>query len=76
MDAATSVKMLWKHSDSESTGTFKFKSHVEEKYHVDLPEYEDLRQWSLNDLGNFWEEVWRFTQIQASKPFIKVPWYQ
>ena len=76
MDAATPVKMLWKHPHPESTRTFQFKTHIEQKYHVDFPKYEDLRKWSLDNLNLFWDEVWHFTQIQASKPYIKVLWYQ
>lgn len=73
MDAVTSTRKLWEHPHPESTRTFQFKSHVERKYHVHLRGYEDLRQWSLRNLSHFWEEVWHFTQMQASQSYIKVP---
>lgn len=72
MDSATPVKMLWKHPHPELTRTYLFKAHVEQKYDVHLPEYDHLRQWSLDNLSCFWEEVWAFTNIQASMPFAKV----
>ena len=33
-----------------------------------LPSYEALHQWSIADPGAFWSEVWRFADIQASRP--------
>ena len=33
-----------------------------------FPNYEALHQWSINDPGAFWSEVWRFANIQASHP--------
>ncbi len=72
MDAATPSEMLWKHPDPESTQMYQFKTLIEEKYSVKLPEYDDLRQWSLDNLNRFWEEVWRFTHILALKPDFKV----
>ncbi|BBM82335.1 acetoacetate--CoA ligase [Candidatus Uabimicrobium amorphum] len=31
--------------------------------------YENLHQWSIEHLGKFWEKVWDFVEIRASKPF-------
>ena len=72
MDAAGSAKVLWRHPNPQSTQMYRFKTLIEQKYNVTLPEYENLRQWSLDNLNSFWEEVWDFTQIVASKPYVKV----
>lgn len=65
-------KLLWKHRDPTSTRLFQFKKLLESKYEVDLEDYDKLRQWSILNINRFWEEVWHFTGIKASKPFIKV----
>lgn len=52
---------------------YEFKTLVEKKYHVKLNGYEALRQWSINHIAQFWEEIWHFTGIRASTPFTKVP---
>ena len=66
-------KMLWRHKDPESTSMYRFKTLVEKKYSVKLDGYEALRRWSITNIAQFWEEVWHFTGIKASSPYIKVP---
>lgn len=51
---------------------YKFKTLVEKKYNVKLDGYEALRQWSITNVAQFWEEVWHFTGIKASTPYTKV----
>ena len=68
-DHWASHKMLWKHTDPTSTRMFQFKRLIENKYKLEFREYEDLRQWSIANIGKFWEEVWHFTGIRASSPF-------
>ena len=65
-------KLLWEHEDSISTNTFAFKRHVETKFQFSLKDYEQLREWSIANINKFWEEVWHFTGVKASKAFIKV----
>ncbi|KAL8782740.1 MAG: hypothetical protein Q9195_009581 [Heterodermia aff. obscurata] len=71
MSALTHQK-LWEHEDPTSTRTYAFKKLVEDKYNVQLEDYESLRQWSVSHLAQFWEEVWYFTGIRASTAFTKV----
>ena len=68
-DYRSSHKLLWKHADPTSTRMFEFKRLVERKYRLEFGEYEDLRQWSITNIGSFWEEVWRFTGVRASCSF-------
>lgn len=68
-DHRSSHKLLWKHADPASTRLFHFKSLIENKYSLRLQEYEDLRQWSIANIGKFWEEVWHFTGVRASCSF-------
>lgn len=64
-----SHRMLWEHTDPTSTRMFRFKKLIESKYNLELREYEDLRQWSIVNIGKFWEEVWHFTGVRASSSF-------
>ena len=70
--AAPVHQKLWEHENPISTRTYEFKRSIEAKYGVHLEDYEELRQWSINHLGPFWEEVWHFTGIRSSTPFTKV----
>ena len=66
------VKKLWTHSHPTSTRIYEFKTGIEKKYSQTFTSYEELRQWSISNINQFWEEVWVFTGIKASEPFLKV----
>ncbi|KAL8736001.1 MAG: hypothetical protein Q9166_000563 [cf. Caloplaca sp. 2 TL-2023] len=73
MDSQGSPKsqLLWQHKNPQSTRMYQFKTLVEQKHGVQLPDYESLRQWSIQNLNAFWEKVWQFTGVVASEPFSK-----
>ncbi len=50
----------------------KYMKFVNEKYDKDFQNYDDLYQWSIDDLENFWASVAEFTDIKFSKPYEKV----
>ncbi|KAL8833334.1 MAG: hypothetical protein Q9170_004323 [Blastenia crenularia] len=62
-------QLLWQHPDPGSTRMHEFKSLIEKSHGVQLLDYEALRQWSIQNLGAFWENVWYFTGVVAAKPF-------
>ena len=66
------VKHLWMHPHPTSTRTHEFKTRIERNFNQNFPAYEDLRQWSISNTNRFWEQVWQFTGIRASEPFIEV----
>lgn len=66
------VKQLWMHSHPTQTRTYEFKTRIERKFNLQFVTYEDLRQWSISNINQFWQEVWHFTGIKASEPFTKV----
>lgn len=49
-----------------------FKEAVNRKYGLELKTYNDLYQWSIDDIAAFWAEVWNFTGITASRQYDKV----
>ncbi|CAL8574607.1 hypothetical protein XPA_000561 [Xanthoria parietina] len=62
-------RLLWRHKDPASTRMYMFKDLIEEAHGVQLPDYESLRQWSIENLNAFWKHVWHFTAMVASEPF-------
>ncbi|KAL9611952.1 MAG: hypothetical protein Q9167_003439 [Letrouitia subvulpina] len=62
---------LWRHSDPQSTQISQFQRHIETTFGKQFKDYEDLRQWSINNINAFWQQVWRFTGVVASSPFFK-----
>lgn len=64
--------LLWQHKNPTATRLYEFKQLIEAKHKVELKTYEDLRQWSINNLSKFWGQVWKFTHVRASVPFTEV----
>ncbi|KAL8698644.1 MAG: hypothetical protein Q9224_001763, partial [Gallowayella concinna] len=63
------LALLWQHKDPKATRMYEFKRLVEEKHSIQLPDYNSLYQWSIQNPSAFWEHVWHFTGIVASNPF-------
>ncbi|KOS20981.1 Acetoacetyl-CoA synthetase [Escovopsis weberi] len=66
------AEKLWRHPDPTSTPMWHFLETVNKKHNLQLKDYQDLYQWSIDDVPSFWEEVWHFVGIVASKPFDQV----
>lgn len=71
-DHAEAAAELWRHANPESTRMWEFKERINSKYHLKLRTYDELYQWSIDSLSDFWEETWHFTGINSSKTFDKV----
>lgn len=63
---------LWRHSSPEETQMWKFMNHVNSKYGLNLNDYPGLYKWSVDNVGDFWAEVWHFAGIKAAKDFDEV----
>lgn len=70
------AEVLWRHPDPESTPMWRFIQHVNGKYGLRLEGYPGLYKWSIENVAQFWEEVWHFVGIKASKPFEEVCFYR
>ncbi|KAK6949847.1 hypothetical protein Daesc_008169 [Daldinia eschscholtzii] len=60
---------LWRHPNPTSTQMYKFLEHVRDKYDFEIKDYPTLHKWSVENISEFWEEVWNFCGIKASKPY-------
>ena len=57
---------LWTHPDPVSTEMWRFLQHVNHEYSLQLADYASLYKWSVDNVAEFWKEVWRFVGIKAS----------
>ncbi|MGH7790712.1 MAG: acetyl-coenzyme A synthetase N-terminal domain-containing protein, partial [Thermodesulfobacteriota bacterium] len=62
---------LWKPSaerirDANMTRYIEF---VDEKHGQGFLTYDELYRWSIEDISTFWESIWEFGEIKASRKY-------
>jgi acetoacetyl-CoA synthetase len=67
-------KPIWYPTEQrvKNSNIMKYISYVNEKYGKDFKNYDELYQWSITDLENFWESVSDWVGIKYSKKHEKV----
>ncbi|KAI3007719.1 hypothetical protein CBS147346_3056 [Aspergillus niger] len=68
----TGSKELWRHSSPCSTQIYDFIQSANAKHNLSMSTYNDLWQWSVSEPAKFWEDVWKYTSIQAHKSYDRV----
>jgi acetoacetyl-CoA synthetase len=63
---------LWRHERPEGTQMWRFLEYVNSKYSLDLKDYPQLYKWSVDNVADFWGDVWHFAGIKASKTYDQV----
>lgn len=65
---------IWEPSEErkKNTNITKFIDFVNKRYGQKLRGYNELYEWSINSLADFWTSVWDFCEIKASKPYDSV----
>ncbi|MBV6401835.1 MAG: Acetyl-coenzyme A synthetase [Anaerolineales bacterium] len=65
---------LWIPSEQRKrdTNITRFMDAVNARRRLNLASYSDLYQWSVENLADFWADVWDFAEIKASKRFDSV----
>ena len=58
---------LWVAENPHNTQMSVFKSHIGKQYDLDLANYNDLHQWSIENVDSFWREVAVFSNIIFSQ---------
>ncbi len=56
----------------ENSNLVRFMKEVNAKFTLTLSNYHELYQWSIDNREDFWESVWEFGGIIASKPYDKI----
>ncbi|KAJ3105043.1 hypothetical protein HDU97_008651 [Phlyctochytrium planicorne] len=58
---------LW--SATSPSAITAFRSFVHKKHGVKLDNYEELYEWSVTQISDFWAAVWDFTEVHAVTPY-------
>ncbi len=74
MGSVESQKPLWAPSPErvQATEMARFMRWAAERHALELDSYEQLWQWSVDELEQFWGDVWEFCGVVASKPYERV----
>lgn len=65
---------LWEPSPERilNTNLTRFQKFVNAKHRLSLQDYSDLYDWSISQAPSFWEAMWEFGGIKASRPYNRV----
>jgi acetoacetyl-CoA synthetase len=68
------AKLLWKPSEEriKNTNLYRFMNVINEKYRQNFSEYEPLYRWSIENIPDFWENLWEFAKIKSSRSYDQV----
>jgi len=68
------TKPLWIPSEDriKSSNFSKYYNFLRKEYNLSFSNYSELHSWSVTEIENFWESIWKFSGIIHSKPFEKV----
>ncbi|MHB1652877.1 MAG: acetoacetate--CoA ligase [Desulfitobacteriaceae bacterium] len=64
-------EVLWEPSEERklAANVTRFREFVKTKFEQDLKTYDELYEWSIEQIPDFWAAVWKFGGIIASKPY-------
>ncbi len=67
-------RLLWEPSEKRvnESNMLRFINCVNKKYNLNIDGYTGLYNWSIENIPDFWTEVWDFTGIIASAPYKNV----
>ncbi|MBM9603735.1 acetoacetate--CoA ligase [Desulfopila inferna] len=67
-------KPLWTPSEQriKASNMYRFMERVNRQYGMDFSDYDVLYQWSIENLEDFWAELWDFVGIKASRSYDRV----
>ena len=51
---------------------FEFKEFINDRHGLNLENYHDLHDWSVNRIPEFWDSAWSFFNILHSQPYTQV----
>lgn len=68
------TEYLWKPSEEriQQTNMFHFMNTVNKKYGKTFTEYTALYEWSVNNIVEFWETFWEYSDILVSESYSNV----
>ncbi len=62
---------LWIPSRERKSGAnlTRFIEHLKSTHHLSIESYQQLYDWSVNELSDFWAAVWEFADLKASRTY-------
>jgi acetoacetyl-CoA synthetase len=65
---------LWEPSEEriKNANITKYMHYVNNRFGLDVNQYQDLYEWSINNREDFWASIWDFGDIISSKPYERV----
>ncbi len=68
------AKKLWQPSEDRirNSHMYRFMNGVNEKHRLRFTAYDDLYQWSIQNIPDFWAAMWDFADIRTSSPYTRV----
>ena len=64
--------ILWTPAHPKKTQMTQFMNRINEIYRLKMGSYDELFNWSINYIPEFWEEVWNFCEIKHSIHYTEV----
>jgi acetoacetyl-CoA synthetase len=66
-------KMLWQPSAAftDNSNMVRFMNEVNRRHGLSLSTYQELWQWSVDHIADFWGLFWEFAGIIASNPMTR-----
>lgn len=64
---------LWRHPVPETSQMWDFLQRVNKEQGLHMKSYEELHQWSIEHVADFWASVWEYTGVVASVQYEEVP---
>ncbi len=67
-------KLLWKPSEEQikQANMTRFINYVNQKHALKMDSYDELNNWSTENIPDFWASIWEFTRIKASRQYDQV----
>jgi hypothetical protein len=61
------AKLLWKHHAPQSTPMYQFLQLVNKTHDLQLSNYPELHQWSIDNINDFWLRAWEFVGVRHER---------
>ena len=65
-------KPLWKPKKPQKSQMYDFIQLINHNYNLKITKYEDLHNWSVNNISDFWKEIWNYGDIIYSFKYTAV----
>jgi len=68
------TKPLWIPSEEriKRSNLAKYYEYLLKEFRLFFPDYNELHNWSVTEIENFWESMWKFGEVVHSKPYTKI----